>query len=151
MTVHGHVIPSLLLNLLAQGRLKRERGSWPLLVEKDHYGFRLETDLGFVYPSIEIIEQETAKLPQGFPLETVDDSDDFAEEPGFIPCITDFSAIVEFAIAADGAPFCLDYRENHSAPSVIYWDDTYWRRLAPTFEDFISLFDLSPPDSTHRI
>ena len=48
--------------------------------------------------------------------------------PGAIPDIIDFSHIVCFAISGDGAPFCFDYRESMYRPSVIWWDDAYWRQ-----------------------
>lgn len=66
-----------------------------------------------------------------------------ADAPGYIPDIVDFSKIVCFGISGDGAPFCFDFRDNESNPSVIWWDDVYWRRVAPDFASFLELFDIS--------
>jgi hypothetical protein len=143
MIIRGFPIPDLLTSMLLQGSLRREQGSWQLRTEMDHYGQHLETELGFVHPTPGAIEQATTRLPDGFPTEEASEPDDFAGQPGYIPYITDFTAIIEFGISGDGSPFCLDYREDSARPSIIWWDDVYWRRLAPTFEEFISLFDLS--------
>ncbi len=145
MNVRGFQIPGLLSDMLMQRRLSRKQGSWQLRADADHYGQRLETELGMVHPSLLAIEEATTKLPLGFPAEEANYPDDFKGEPGHIPYITDFAAIVEFGLSGDGSPFCLDYRFDSAQPSVIWWDDTYWRKIAPSFEDFISLFDLSTP------
>ena len=56
--------------------------------------------------------------------------------------IVDFSQIVCFAIAGGGEPFCFDFRESPNPPSVIWWDDVFWRKVSPEFEAFLQLFDL---------
>ncbi|MBL8019919.1 MAG: SMI1/KNR4 family protein [Leptospirales bacterium] len=57
-----------------------------------------------------------------------------------IPDIVDFTHIVCFGTSGDGAPFCLDYRQDSSKPSVLWWDDIYWRRIAPDVDSFLELF-----------
>ncbi|MNF08811.1 SMI1 / KNR4 family protein [compost metagenome] len=57
-----------------------------------------------------------------------------------MPDIIDFTEIICFGMAGDGSPFCFDYRGGRSAPSVILWDDDYWRKIANSFEDFLLLF-----------
>jgi hypothetical protein len=66
----------------------------------------------------------------------------FSDAPGFIPYIFDFSHILTFANSGDGALFCFDYRDHDVKPSIIWWDDAYWRRVAPSFKEFLSLFDV---------
>src|SRR5262249_48296221 len=102
-----------------------------------------ETELGEFYDTRERVDNETAELRVGF------EADGFYGEslpdmagPGAIPDILDFSKIVCFGISGDGAPFCLDYRESPESPRVIWWDDVYWRVVAPDFESFLELFDL---------
>lgn len=136
-------IPELLSGMLNKGRLHRQKGSWALRSNADYYGHFLETELGEVHSTAESLLKATLSLPVNFPPDYAEGPDEFAGEPGHIPYICDFSSLVEFGTSGDGAPFCLDYRENPQEPSVIWWDDAYWRRLAPTFADFITLFDLS--------
>jgi hypothetical protein len=63
--------------------------------------------------------------------------------PETIPDIIDFSGIVCFSMSSDGAPLCLNYRESPDCPRAIWWDDVYWRIIAPDFETFLDLFDLN--------
>lgn len=144
MTVRGFIIPPLLASMIADGRLRRVRGSWPLRADVDHYGHFWQSELGHVHESAVEIDRATSQLPVGFEPEP-EGEDEFASDPGYIPYINDFSQVVEFAISGDGSPYCLDYRDKKDEPSVIWWDDVYWRRVAPTFADFIALFDLSAP------
>ncbi|MGC5701690.1 SMI1/KNR4 family protein [Pseudomonas sp. NFXW11] len=65
---------------------------------------------------------------------------DLNEGPGAIADLTDFSHIACFAMAGDGSPFCFDFRQDRKEPSVICWDDDYWRKISNSFEDFIQLF-----------
>jgi hypothetical protein len=70
-----------------------------------------------------------------------------AHLPGFLPFITDFSKIVHFGDSDTGAPYCFDYRENADEPGILHWNDAYWRRFAPHFDFFMSLFEpWVPPD-----
>ncbi len=62
--------------------------------------------------------------------------------PGAIPDIVDFRGVVCFGMSGDGAPFCFDSRERGTEPRVIWWDDVYWRVVAPDFASFLPLFDL---------
>jgi hypothetical protein len=68
---------------------------------------------------------------------------EWENEPGYIRYIKDYSKIVWFAAGGDGSPFCFDFRDNKDNPSVIWWDDAYWRRIAPDYDSFIELFDFS--------
>lgn len=47
-----------------------------------------------------------------------------------------------FGISGDGAPFCLDYRTSENEPSVIWWDDIYWRKVSPNFKEFLALLEI---------
>ncbi len=136
-------LPKELADAIRTGSLRRDRGSWPLKVAFDAYGNPLETELGEVYDLAQMVKH-SASLPDHFRDEYVDAPLQFSG-PGGIPAIRDFTQIVAFAIAGDGAPFCLDYRDGTDAPSVLWWDDVYWRRVAPDFSAFLALFDLSTP------
>jgi SMI1/KNR4 family protein SUKH-1 len=72
----------------------------------------------------------------------------YGDEPGYIPCIDDFSKIVQFGTDSGGAyPFAFDFRENPGEPSVIYWyRGAYWRRVALNFETSIALYQPLPED-----
>ena len=112
----------------------------------DAYGNPLETELGEVYDDEKVIIKSTKELSEHFkPNEFYGEPGGGEEEnePGFIPDLADFSNVVCFGISGDGAPFCFDFRDNVENPSVIWWADTYWRRVAPSYEAFIRLFDLS--------
>ena len=107
-----------------------------LKADIDHWGEVLETELGPFFEFPEEFDQNYSRLPI-----------DFADnETGFengLETIDDFAMVIPFAMAGDGAPFCLDYREKEMPPKVIWWEDIGWRLIAPTFEDFLQLFDLS--------
>lgn len=142
-------LPKALLELVTRGWLARSQGSWQLRSARDGFGNPLETELSRLYSLAEIAERSAA-LPAEFVEDGVygSSSSDLAG-PGAIPDVVDFADVVAFACSADGAPFCLDFRSG-TPPSIIWWDDVYWRRVAPTLESFLSLFDLSgsglPPD-----
>jgi hypothetical protein len=148
MEINGLELPSRFVQDLRSGRLRRERGSWPLREEKSAYGEPLETELGYVFPDVAAIQKETDQLPDGYVCISVEEVDEytrmFGTQPGEIPYFWDFSEIVCFAIAGDGAPFCFDFRENQQEPSVIWWADAYWQRVARDYESFIRLFDVPP-------
>jgi hypothetical protein len=104
---------------------------------------------GLILPrSLAQIEEETNKLPVRYHLDDYTpeeiakgDAED-ADLPGFIPFISDFSQIVVFGHNDMGEDYCFDYRENPDGPSIIHWNDSYWRRVAPNFDAFISLFEV---------
>jgi hypothetical protein len=151
MKIGALELPKALSQAIEHRTLSREIGSWPLLYEKDHFGNHLETELGYVFESIDQIVTETEKLREYFPTDTDTDTDDFIDAhvdlhgcaATAIPYIRDFSEVVCFAFSGDGAQFCLDYRGNITSPSVIWWDDVYWRIIAPDFDTFLALFDLN--------
>jgi hypothetical protein len=139
MQIRGLTLPREFVGCIESGILRRARGSWQLRELHDAYGNPLETELGEVYETPERIQRESDLLPQHFQLDVADLPDAFSSAPGFIPYITDFSRIIAFGIAGDGAPFAFDYRDS-AEPSIIWWDDAYWRRVAPSFSEFLSLF-----------
>jgi hypothetical protein len=143
MKINGFDLPLLFLDAISSGRLKREVGSWDLAKNIDAYGNPLETELGEVFDTYEMLQKETDALSEGFEADgTYGEPATDLEGPGAIHDIIDFSQIVCFAISGDGSPFCFDYRESVDSPTVIWWDDVYWRRLAPSFEKFIELFNV---------
>ncbi len=142
MTVRGHQLPASFLRAVASGALE-EVGSWRLRSDCDAFGQPLETELAEVYDSPEAIEQETADLPAGFePNGAYGESLPEMAGPGAIPDIVDFAGVVCFGMSGDGAPFCFDYRSGMGEPRVIWWDDVYWRMVAPDFASFLALFEV---------
>ena len=143
MKIKDFNLPLLFVQMISSGQLKREIGSWNLIKDIDAYGNHLETELGEVYDTSELLTKETNELPNVF-----EANGDYGEPkpdlegPGAIPDILDFKSIICFAISGDGSPFCFDYRESIDNPSVIWWDDVYWRRIAPSFNKFIELFNI---------
>jgi hypothetical protein len=142
MQVRALTLPTEFVRCIEDRALRRPRGSWQLRVNRDAFGNRLEAELGKVYETVRDIERESDRLPKDFGPAAGDFPDTCSNEPGFIPYISDFSRILAFAIAGDGAPYCFDYREQINQPSIIWWDDAYWRRVAPNFATFLGLFDM---------
>ena len=144
MEINGLKLPPSFLNAIREGIFHKEVGSWSLKRDVDAYGNPLETELAEVYGSKEKIIQATAELNQHWKSDgCYGEPSEWSNAPSFIPDIIDFSKIVNFGMSADGAPFCFDFRDNVENPSVIWWADVYWKRIAPDFEAFVELFDLS--------
>ena len=141
MVVNGLKLPEHFVRLLESGHLKREVGCRELKRNVDAYGNPLDTELAEVFSSSDEIAAATSELAEYYMPEG-DYGDEEQDEPGYIPDITDFTQVVRFANSADGAPFCFDFRERPDEPSVVWWADAYWRRVAPDFDSFINLFDL---------
>ncbi|MDR2187634.1 MAG: SMI1/KNR4 family protein [Azonexus sp.] len=141
MEIQGLLLPRGFVSCIERGVLRRKQGSWQLRKPFDAYGNPLETELSTVYESIEQIERESDRLSLDFPADIDDSPDPFCAIPGFIPYITDFRQILAFAASADGAPFCFDYRDGME-PTIIWWADAYWHRIAPSFSEFLGLFTI---------
>ena len=143
MEINGLKLPHLFVEAIREGMLRRDIGSWELRDDVDAYGNPLESDLKGVYEDVETIARETEELPEYYaPDGFYGEPSEWENTPGYIPDIVDFSKIVCFGISGDGAPFCFDFRDDESNPSIIWWDDAYWRRVAPDFASFLKLFDL---------
>ncbi|MBW3635568.1 MAG: SMI1/KNR4 family protein [Armatimonadetes bacterium] len=143
MEINGLTLPASFVRAIEQGDLSERTKHWRLQnlrEELDAYGNPLETELGAVYEDIASLQKETASLSKDFPLHPDDWDEMNRDQPGFIPYIKDFSKVVCFGMDGGGAPFCFDFRENQEEPSVIWWADAYWRRIAPNFQAFIGLF-----------
>lgn len=145
MKIKGLDLPSSFVEIIRLGNLRREYGCWNLREEIDAYGNPFESELCDIYDSELKIIEETNDLLKYFSSDGFyGEPSEWENEPGFIPDITDFSEIICFGVAGDGAPFCFDYRNKSSeSPSIIWWNDAYWRRIAPNFEVFIDLFNLN--------
>lgn len=119
----------------------------------DHHDY---LDVLQLIASVETIIEKTNLLPWAFfvddytPEEIAEWNADYDHVAGFIPFITDFSGIIQFGYAGDGAAYCFDYRENADEPSVIHWNDAYWRRMAPNFQTFIGWFEPHNLDRARR-
>lgn len=146
MTINGLKLPAVFVADLESGRFVRERGSWPLCENKSAYNEPLETELGAVFDEAQI-QQETDELHANYNCVTTEDIEGYTKIYGIslgeIPYIWDFLKIVCFAMAGDGSHFCFDYRANEDEPSVIWWADVYWQRIAPNYESFVELFDFT--------
>jgi hypothetical protein len=143
MELNGLKLPHLFVEAIREGILRRDVGSWELRDDFDAYDNPLESELGEVYEAIETIARETEALPRDFtPDGYYGEPSEWEDAPGYIPDIVDFSKIVCFGISGDGAPFCFDFRGDEHNPSIVWWADAYWRRVAPDFASFLKLFDL---------
>jgi len=100
-----------------------------------------ETELSEIKPDINIMRKENMKLNKVFPWdEELNNSYDISHYLNVIPYIADFQKIIPFAFSFDGMWFCFDFRCNDQDPSVIWWDDDHWVRVAHNTNDFINLF-----------
>ena len=142
MRVRGFTLPSEFVSCVTSGQLRRERGCWDLREDRDAFGNHWESSLGEVFETAYDIQRESDLLSKYFPPDINRLPEMFSDAPGFIPYIFDFSHILTFANSGDGALFCFDYRDHDIEPSIIWWDDAYWRRVAPSFKEFLSLFDV---------
>jgi hypothetical protein len=146
MEINGLKLPPAFVHDLRGGRLSSGNGSWELHHNENAYGEPLETELAHVFDSAARIQKETDEMPANYTSINVEDVEGYTEtcgvQPGEIPYIWDFSQIVCFAVAGDGAPFCFDYREDPEEPRVIWWADAYWQRIAPDYSSFIQLFNI---------
>jgi hypothetical protein len=117
---------------------------WELKDYVDAYGNPFESELTEFYPDQVSILRATDELPKYFQPdgEYGEPGSPGEKEPGFIPDVVDFSKILCFGVDGGDAPFCLDYRDDVENPSVIYWADAWWRRVAPDFASFIALYDV---------
>ena len=148
MIVNGLILPHEFIISVQQGTFPRARGSWQLIQDIDAWGLPLETNLDKVYEDGTRISVETDRLTRDFPpdgLDGFDGPDPCEDMPGFIPYITDFSRIICFGVGSEDNPFCFDYRANAQTPEVIWWEDAFWRRIAPDWVSFAALFDLTEP------
>ncbi|MEI8592898.1 SMI1/KNR4 family protein [Photobacterium sp. Hal280] len=135
------VLPDFLIEVMGSRIYKLEVGSLQLKQESDSYGNHLETELGHICSSKDEVQCCTDALKSNFVPDGFYGSSELSGYPGEISDITDFSKIVCFGYSSDGSPFCLDFRDGHEA-SVIWWDDVYWRRISPSIECFMGLFEI---------
>jgi len=141
MNINGLNLPSGLLEAMESRKYCPKIGSIALSDEKDSFGNKLETEIGEMFTTLNQIRNETNNLPERFVSDGVyGEESEYCNEPGFIADLTDFKCIIAFAISSDGSPFCLDYRQNRISPGVVWWDDTYWRKISESIDDFLSLF-----------
>ena len=144
MTINEHKLPKALTEVLDTQVLRRTVGTWELKKNSDAYGDPLETSLGEVFHTKAQIEQETSQLSENFKADGFYGEDaPHLQGPGAIPDILNFEGLLCFGQSGDGSPFCLDYRDDEERPSVVWWDDCYWRRIAPDFTSFLDLLDLN--------
>lgn len=146
MEINGLKLPDTFAQDVRSGRLRREQGSWELRKDESAYGEPLQTELGRVFDHLDLIQKETDELPKGFTFLSTEDAEGYTKlygiATGEVPYFWNFTKIVCFAVAGDGAAFCFDFRENEQQPTVIWWNDSYWQRIAPNYEAFIQLFDI---------
>ncbi len=142
MEVNGLNLPLAFTEAIRKGVFHKRVHYWFLRKDVDAYGNPLESGLGDVFTEEEAIIRETNELPKHFASDGYYGApSEWQNAPGYIPDIVDFSKIICFGFSGDGAPFCFDYRDDINNPSVIWWADAYWRRIAPDYSRFIALFD----------
>jgi len=143
MNIRNHLLPSELVEAIYSKSLQREVGSWQLKSEVDSFGNSLETELGELLSTEEKILNASNDLSSNFIADGDYGETGESNYPGEIPDITDFSDVICFGISGDGAPFCLDYRTSKNEPSIIWWDDIYWRKVSPNFKEFLALLEIN--------
>ena len=143
MNIRNHILPPELIATIQSKVLQRGVGSWQLKSEFDSFGNSLETELGEFFSTEKEILDASEKLSSDFTVNGDYGETDECEYPGEIPDIVDFTDIVCFGISGDGAPFCLDFRDSLMEPSVIWWDDAYWRKVSPNFKGFLALLEIN--------
>ncbi len=117
------------------------RPSLRLIGGLDEYGHRLETELSKVLLSkVELVASSSKLSTQFAPDGTYGQEVQPMGDSSALIDIIDFSGIVLFGESADGAPFCFDFRSDASEPSIIWWDDDHWRRIAKNLDGFVRLF-----------
>jgi hypothetical protein len=143
MIIKGFKIPDSFL-MLAQRLPPGGLVDWELKTNVDAYGNPFESEVSELYGDEEAILRATGKLSEHFQPDGCygEAGEPEEDEYGFIPDIMDFSEIICFGADGGGAPFCFDYRDNAQNPSVIYWADAWWRRVAPDFDSFLALYSV---------
>ena len=144
MQVKGLELPEEFVTAIQFGRLAVLVELPHLRVTQDAFGNPLEIHFRRIFTDAESLMRETEHLEKFF------QSDGeygvlehrWQNEPGHIPDVVDFSLILCFGISERGTPFCLDFRDDLGNPSVICWDEVYWRRVARDFRSFMALFNL---------
>jgi hypothetical protein len=138
MVVKGFQLPAAFVDLFHEGGIPYSTNE---ACGVDAYGNPWECELE-LHVDLSSFEWWSDHLQEAF---SCDPNDPPPQPPyhssGFIPYIDDFSQIVCFGTGHEGSPFCFDYRANQDTPSIIYWDDIYWRRVAPDFETLLTLFE----------
>jgi len=143
MNIRNHILPLELIAEIQSYTLKRKVGSWQLKSEIDSFGNSLETELAEFFCTENEILDASDKLTRDFKVDGDYGEPNECEYPGGIPDIVNFTDIVCFGISGDGAPFCLDFRDSLMEPSVIWWDDIYWRKISPNFKGFLALLEIN--------
>ena len=139
MVVKGFQLPAAFVSLVDEGGLTPDHWEDRDLV--DAYGNRWDGELE-VHLGRSDIEWANKHVEEYFAGDPNDPPPGPPEHcPGFIPYINDFSEIVCFGQGHEGNPYCFDFRENPDRPSISYWDDVYWRRVAPDFETLLALYE----------
>jgi SMI1-KNR4 cell-wall len=157
VTVNGFELPAAFVQLceaIERGEAPRE---WDLKENVDAYGEPWEVADLRIHCDPKEIQSDTDRLSKMF------DEGRF-QHGGEVPpdevlpepppdgwpiahgCIEDedFTGVanfVSFASATDGMVYCFDFGTDPKEPSVVYWEEGYWRRVAPNFETFMALFD----------
>ena len=141
MQINGMDLPVEYIAFAARYRDAAGFCNLRLKEELDSFGRVLQTELAHIYTDAVELTARTAQLGAYFVCDgCYGEPGSGSAGPGAMPDIVDFTGIICFGMAGDGSPFCFDFRGARSAPSVIVWDDDYWRTIANSFEDFLLLF-----------
>jgi hypothetical protein len=134
MVVNGFELPAAFIQLceaIQQGEAPVE---WELKEDVDAYGQPWDpADLRFICEP-ERMQGFTERLSEGYLHENR------FQNPGDIEDFTGVANFVEFARATDGDFYVFDFGRDLKEPSVVYWADGHWRRVAPNFDALMALF-----------
>jgi hypothetical protein len=132
MEINGNKIPEIYLN---HRMTKNELD----IIFKKSTGLSL--DVAWFYTSEHDLQEATDQLKKHFPFD--DALEDLSSKNGYeyLEYINDFTKIVSFAYSGDGAVYCFDFRSFLDKPSVIWWDDIAWLKLADTVEGFFEMLE----------
>lgn len=143
MVVNGLTLPTSFVEFIGNPNVPDR---WVLKEQVDAYGNEFQSELRLLR-DVKTMEAGAEALPELFeaqvratPDELQQMDADGANQPGFVPYLVDFSQVVWFGDGHEDSPFCFDFRDSPREPSIIYWDDVYWRRVAPDFEAFMDLY-----------
>jgi SMI1-KNR4 cell-wall len=140
MVVNGFELPQAFVQLVEATQQDEGPSAWELKEDVDAYGEPWENGGLELYTNSEYMAEETRALDRMYRQGKFQHLEGLSDEPGFIDDFTGVSHFVWFGSNAAGEVYCFDFGGDPKEPSVFYWEDGYWRRVAPNFKTFMELF-----------
>lgn len=143
MVVNGFRLPAAFVQLCEAIRREEMPAEWALKDSVDASGHPWEVDDLRIISDQETIQSMTERLSKSF---LHDDrsvqfpAGDYADGPGFMADFTGVSKFVMFGSSTTGETYAFDFGTDANDPSVAYYGEEYWRRVAPNFSAFMALF-----------